>query len=605
VRKLHFFSLIAAFFVFFTMPAEGVVIEPTNPNILYTGRIQFSDPLCPVFSHIGCSIKFNFNGTGVSASFASSKTSYLYVIIDDDDVHNRKVLTIDPPKQSYELVSNLADGRHSVEIVKLTQYDSKVYFFGLNVDGKGLAEKPARPPLTLEFYGDSNAAGTSAWDPQDSGTDAVNEGYFTFPGITARMLNAEYSNISGGGAGVTSQGWWNLVDVHHLYHMNDPVVTSNIWDFKNNYWNFSPDAVIINLSANDYYNHVSKNTIKEGWKNFITKYLRVHYPKAHIVLVDSYGWAYNEPADYVHEAVQELYDAGEKNVSYLKFPWLWSQAHAVVCEHAGFANLLASHLALHLGLPQPQPNDLSCFAAKGKVANGSFEKSILSGEADGWRSTGSVTLVTDPATAVDGDRYFHFGSGGSAHFANDANAGDSFLVTAWMRVTNGSQGQLKLEFKDQSQKIIGTGTVGGLHPLTEVWQLVSTAGVVPKGTWQVNVVIGAPTGSAIDADLVNMQYASMVHEPCDQQPIANQLYQNFPNPFNSKTEIRFQLSQPAPVLLDVYNVFGETVDTLINKKLEGGQYIDHLDGSSLAGGIYYYQIRAGDFVQTKKCLLLK
>jgi len=589
-----------------TLTAGGVVIEPANPNILYTGRFQFSDPSGPVFSHIGCSIKINFNGTGVSATFSSSKTSYLYVIIDGyDDVHNRKVLKVALPEQNYELVSDLADGAHSVEIVKLTQYDSKVNFFGFEVEGEGLAEKPERPPLALEFYGDSNAAGHSAWDPRDSGTDEVNEGYFTFPGITARMLNAEFSNISGSGAGVTSQGWWNLVDFHQLVHMNDPAVGSNIWDFKSNYWIFSPDAVIINLSANDYYKNAGKNTIKEGWKGFITNHLRAYYPNAHVVLVDSYGWAYNEPADYLHEAVQELKHAGDANVSYLKFPWLWSQAHAVVCEHAGFANLLASHLSFHLGLPQPEPNDLSCFAPKGEVANGSFEKWIIAGVADGWRSSGSVALVSNPSAAVDGDRYLHLESRASAHFANDAAPGETFHVTAWMRATSGTQGQLKIEFKDQSQKIIQSGTVEGLHSLTDGWEIVSTAATAPEKTWQVSVVVGAPSGSAIDVDHVKMQFASSVREPADMNPKSNRLYQNYPNPFNPRTDIQFQLFDSGPVVLEVSNVLGEKVDTIIDEEMKAGHHTVHFDGSGLASGIYFYQIRTNNFLQIKKCLLLK
>ena len=320
MTKRYFLAAIAAF-LGIVLTTNAATIDPANPNILYTGRIQFSNPSRPVFSHVGCSIKTNFIGTGVSAIFNASGTSYLYVILDDvADIHNRRVLKVTSTKQAFELATDLPNGRHSVEIVKINQYDTKVYFYGFNVNGDGLAEKPTRPPLALEFYGDSNAAGQSAWDPNDSGTAAVNGGYFTFPAITARMLNAEYSNISGGGAGVTSQGWWNLVDYHNLYHMNDSPSASNIWDFKNNYWHFSPAAVIVNLGANDYYNHVSKTDIKNGWKSFITTYLRVYYPNAHIVLVNSYGWAYNEPADYVQEAIEELKAAGDDNVSFLKFP---------------------------------------------------------------------------------------------------------------------------------------------------------------------------------------------------------------------------------------------------------------------------------------------
>ena len=70
----------------------------------------------------------------------------------------------------------------------------------------------------------------------------------------------------------------------------------------------------------------------------------------------------------------ELKAAGDNNVSFVRFPWLWGQEHAVVNEHAGFANILASHLATELGLPQPPPSNLSSFAPHGELKNASFEK---------------------------------------------------------------------------------------------------------------------------------------------------------------------------------------------------------------------------------------
>ena len=56
----------------------------------------------------------------------------------------------------------------------------------------------------------------------------------------------------------------------------------------------------------------------------------------------------------------------------------------MVNEHAGFANILADHIARELDMPSPDSSTLSSFAPQGQVSNGSFEKSTLEGVADGW-----------------------------------------------------------------------------------------------------------------------------------------------------------------------------------------------------------------------------
>jgi len=83
------------------------------------------------------------------------------------------------------------------------------------------------------------------------------------------------------------------------------------------------------------------------------------------------------------------------------------------------------------------------------------------------------------------------------------------------------------------------------------------------------------------------------------------LKQNFPNPFNPSTSIEFSLSNASEVTLLIYNLLGEEVAHLIEGKMPGGYNRVTWDASSFPSGIYFYRLRAGEFVQTKKMVLLK
>jgi hypothetical protein len=86
-----------------------------------------------------------------------------------------------------------------------------------------------------------------------------------------------------------------------------------------------------------------------------------------------------------------------------------------------------------------------------------------------------------------------------------------------------------------------------------------------------------------------------------------ELYQNYPNPFNPTTNIKYQITNnlPQQVRLIVYDALGKEVATLVNEKLNAGTYANMFDGSKLASGIYFYKLMAGDFVQTRKMILIK
>ena len=83
------------------------------------------------------------------------------------------------------------------------------------------------------------------------------------------------------------------------------------------------------------------------------------------------------------------------------------------------------------------------------------------------------------------------------------------------------------------------------------------------------------------------------------------LEQNFPNPFNPTTKIQYQLPQDSRVTLKIYDILGSEVATLVNEEQEAGYKEIQFTGSNIASGMYVYRLQAGDFISTKKMMLLK
>jgi hypothetical protein len=89
------------------------------------------------------------------------------------------------------------------------------------------------------------------------------------------------------------------------------------------------------------------------------------------------------------------------------------------------------------------------------------------------------------------------------------------------------------------------------------------------------------------------------------QPTEYALMQNYPNPFNPTTIIRYQLPTASVVQLEVFDVLGKKVASLVNSKQAAGDYSVLFDASNLSSGVYFYRLQAGNFVQTKKMLFIK
>ncbi|HTY09792.1 MAG TPA: T9SS type A sorting domain-containing protein [Bacteroidota bacterium] len=88
-------------------------------------------------------------------------------------------------------------------------------------------------------------------------------------------------------------------------------------------------------------------------------------------------------------------------------------------------------------------------------------------------------------------------------------------------------------------------------------------------------------------------------------PTQYSLDQNFPNPFNPSTTIRYSLPAAGRVQMKVYNVLGQEVSTLVNAQQQAGMYEVTFDASRLASGVYFYRISSEKFTQVKKMMLIK
>jgi len=83
------------------------------------------------------------------------------------------------------------------------------------------------------------------------------------------------------------------------------------------------------------------------------------------------------------------------------------------------------------------------------------------------------------------------------------------------------------------------------------------------------------------------------------------LFQNYPNPFNPSTIITYKIPEQQLVSLKLYDVLGNEIAILVNEEKPSGNFEVEFNASSLPSGVYFYQLKAGSFIETKKMILLK
>jgi hypothetical protein len=148
--------------------------------------------------------------------------------------------------------------------------------------------------------------------------------------------------------------------------------------------------------------------------------------------------------------------------------------------------------------------------------------------------------------------------------------------------------------------------------------LGASGGVVSSSEFTLLEIVGQsyPIETAANADFILhpgfipcflFETTTGVEEQLDSAeiPAAFALWQNFPNPFNPSTVIIFQLPVNSRVKLQVFDVNGREVATLVDGEMTAGNHAVIFAPRDLAGGLYFYQLTAGKFSQTRKAVLLK
>ena len=88
-------------------------------------------------------------------------------------------------------------------------------------------------------------------------------------------------------------------------------------------------------------------------------------------------------------------------------------------------------------------------------------------------------------------------------------------------------------------------------------------------------------------------------------PNSFQLFQNYPNPFNPSTNFKFSIPKESKVILKVYDMLGREIETLVNEEKSIGTYELTWNAINLPSGVYFYRLKAGNYISTKKMIFMK
>jgi sialate O-acetylesterase len=233
--------------------------------------------------------------------------------------------------------------------------------------------------------------------------------------------------------------------------------------------------------------------------------------------------------------------------------------------------------------------------------------SITRFEAETASYTGTVNVVSLPSRS--GGRYLQMRSGWVITFDNIMvpNSGD-YLLTFCYQLTYESP---KTQYLIVNGELLAS--VEFTAPSTSAWL---QKGVLVPLRAGINQIVIDGYWEWMSLDYIGVRGSTAVSvETKTQVPATFALEQNYPNPFNPATTIRYSVPSPTgrdghlPVVrnvrLDVYDLLGREVAVLVNEKKEPGNYEVQFDGSGLSSGVYFYRMKAGDFVETKRLLLIR
>lgn len=278
----------------------------------------------------------------------------------------------------------------------------------------------------------------------------------------------------------------------------------------------------------------------------------------------------------------------------------------------------------------------SNISIKAQLLNSSFEHWDILGNPTNWYTSnlpGLTKNINQSSDAHDGnssariDVVEEFGQAfpGSLQSLDDVNQFGHSITENYTNLTGyykfSPQGSAQLIFVvsiySQSFSLVGVGELN-IFSASENWarfdvpiiQYLSdsnAASVVVSISITDTSEIGFDTAIIGSIALIdNLSFGNPTNVKSNEEIDNNiSLSQNYPNPFNPSTTIKYFIPKQSDVTLKVYDLLGSEIITLINKKQAQGNYDVELDEGALTSGIYFYRLETGDFVETKKMILLK
>ncbi|MGK9475828.1 T9SS type A sorting domain-containing protein [Melioribacter sp. OK-6-Me] len=298
---------------------------------------------------------------------------------------------------------------------------------------------------------------------------------------------------------------------------------------------------------------------------------------------DPMGWG-----EYIWSPLEQ-----QANIWYGKFnpnEWVWTLIKQEEILEAGALTLPAGHNTIRIESSWGYQN----FAGIDVIPAGTNTPVVQLRIPDATYDL--VTPQVEGAAWVpSGFRSVAMNSNGTVTFNVDAPANGTYALNILYQNYSGTQnGTLKVDGADIATLAFESKDDStGLALLTDSFELT-------QGSHQVAI-----SASNINLDKIQLLKVTITSVNENEIPTGYALEQNFPNPFNPTTSIRFTLAKPEMVKLTVYNLLGQRVATLVNGPMTAGQHIVHFNASNLASGIYFYGIEAGNFKTFKKMILLK
>lgn len=276
-------------------------VSPDNELLQYSGRIDFDNPMEPVFVYPCSYIKMNFTGTSLKVVVENHHNywdNYLGYFIDG----SQEVVELpESGKVTLTLADHMENKQHELMLFKRMDSCHTFTFYGFEVDDDAvLSPVESKPYRRIEVFGDSVSAGevseaidyVGQADPEHHGQ--YSNSWYSYTWMTARKLGAEIHDVAQGGIPLlTGTGWFSdphfigMEDVYDKIEYNPDLGEAKEWDFKN----YTPHVVIVGIGQNDNhpddymaadYNCEKAVHWRAEYKKFIEK-LHDIYPKAQII----------------------------------------------------------------------------------------------------------------------------------------------------------------------------------------------------------------------------------------------------------------------------------------------------------------------------------